>query len=217
MTDRRGRLILVLLVGLAWGCGDDDVIGPEPDPYLPLTSPENILHNLEASWERRDILRYAELLDPEFRFYFQQLDVPPGLPLAYWNRDEDSTGTGALLASPEVKEIHVDLGPFTVEDAGRVDYPGARRVRLTQARLEVALANDITLVVEGDTQDMIFRRGSAAAGSDSTRWYLLEWSDIPGGGGFKRQPAAAEPAAGLAARSPLVESNSWGRIKALFR
>jgi hypothetical protein len=174
--------VLVMLAGFAWGCGEDST-GPyfvDDGPYLPQTSPENVLHNWQTSYERREIEQYATLLDPQYSFKFQTPDIPEDLPRDYWNRDEDSTMVTALFDNPDVVRISLDLGAFTVEDAGRADVPGARRVRLTHATLEVELSSDTTLVAQGDILDMNFRRGAAAAGTDSTKWYIFEWQDLGG-------------------------------------
>jgi len=219
MTARRLWMIaaLVMLAGFAWGCGKDATCPNCRYPaYLPQTSPENVLHNLKESWEFREIDEYAKLLDPDFRFYFQQADIPPGLPRDYWNRDEDSTGTGALFnAATEVTDIRLDLGAFTVEDSVRVDQPDVKRIRLTHAKLEVDHVNGVTLLVLGDIQDMYFRKGNVAAGTDSTKWYLFEWWD-QSGGSLKPASGTSTNALGLAGSSPLVEPTTWGKIKSHF-
>ncbi len=181
----------------------------EPVEYLPPTSPENVVNNLQASYERKEIEAYAVLLDPQFIFRFQALDVPPGLDREYWNRDEDSTGTAALFSTNEVNSITLDPGVYESEDALRPDVPGAKRIRLTNVKLEVDQTNGVTLLVEGDIQDMYFRKGSVEAGTDSTKWYLFEWQDQPGAsaprGGVT--PLASDPSSG-------EQRVSWGRILA---
>jgi hypothetical protein len=212
-----------LLAVLAWGCDEGRIIIDPPPPlpkYLPQTSPENVVNNLMASYERREIDRYAALLDPTFIFKFQQADIPPDLPRDYWNRDEDSTGTGALFgATEEVSQIMLDLGAYASEDAGRIDEPGTKRIRLTHAKLEVDQYTEAVLLVQGDIQDMYFRRGSAAAGTDSTKWYLFEWHDLSGGDSRKPATATSGPAVDMKARALAgahVQPTTWGRIKQTF-
>ncbi len=155
--------------------------------------------------ERREIEQYAKLLDPDFRFYFQQADIPAGLPREYWNRDEDSTGTGALFDATEVSGINLDLGAFTVEDSVRVEDPGVKRIRLTHVKLEVELISGTTLLVQGDIQDMYFRKGRVEAGTDSTKWYLFEWQDLRGGGGSP----GGEPRVGSDRIAAAAQRASW--------
>ena len=188
-----------------------DVKDPEPPiDYKDQTSPENVVNNLAASYERREIEPYAVLLDPQFIFRFQTKDVPVGLERDYWNRDEDSTGTAALFnATTEVSKISLELGAYSSVDAGRVDMPGAKRIRLTNVKLEVEQFNGTTFVVQGDIQDMYFRRGRVEVGTDSTKWYLAEWQDQTGGGAPSRglTPLASDPAGG-------AQDASWGQILA---
>ncbi len=220
---KRANLVLVaaaLLAVLAWGCGEDPTCVDCCDDcwsvYLPQTSPEYVLENLAASYERHEIEEYAKLLDPTFIFKFQQADIPPGLLREYWNRDEDSTGTGALFNTDEVSSIHVDLGAFTVVDDDRLAEPGAKRIRLTHVKLEVEQVNGVTLLVQGDIQDMYFRKGRVEAGTDSTKWYLFEWSDLRGEGSLKPANQASGHALDLARSSPLIEPATWGKIKSMF-
>jgi hypothetical protein len=187
------------------GCGDDDGAKPE-DPYLPLTSPENLVENLRRSWEARDLEGYARLLAPEFRFYFQEDDVPPGLPASYWGLTEDTTGTGGLFATPEVLDIRV---AFTIHDAVPATGPGlpagAMLVRTHPAQLEVDLDAGVSLIVTGDLEDFTCRPGDSGLGEDPGRWFILRWEDKPGGSG------------GDVALDTAIEPLSWTRIKQMFR
>ena len=179
--------------------------------YLPQTSPENVVNNLQASYQRKEIEEYAKLLDPTFIFKFQQADIPPDLPRDYWTRDEDSTGTDALFTTDEVSTISLDPGAYSSVDAGRLDEPGAKQIRLTHVKLEVEQVNGVTLLVQGDIQDMYFRKGSVEAGTDSTKWYLFEWQDLSGGNAPRPgvTPVASDPAGG-------AQDANWGQILADF-
>jgi hypothetical protein len=206
--------LAVVAVFVFKGC----IFSPDPKPpvppreYLPQTSPENVVNNLATSYERREIEQYAKLLDPTFIFKFQTPDIPEDLPRDYWNRDEDSTGTGALFDALIVSSIALDLGAYSSEDAGRPDLPGGKRIRLTHVKLTVDQSNGLTYVVDGSIQDMYFRKGSVEAGTDSTFWYLVEWQDLAGGGGAPSRgltPLASDPAGGQ-------QNANWGQILADF-
>jgi hypothetical protein len=215
---KRANLVVVaatLLAVLAWGCGEDATCPNCRYPaYLPQTSPENVLHNLKESWEFREIEPYAALLAPDFRFYFRQDDVPPDLPRDYWNRDEDSTGTGTLFnATTAVDTISVNLGTFTVEDSVRVDQPDVKRIRLTHSMLKVEQRNGMTWMVDDVIEEFYFRKGRSEEGTDPTRWYIFEWHEFPAGWGFKRTSGASD----LDESSQLVWTGSWGLFKQLYR
>jgi len=186
------------------GCDNFNPVCPEclprpPSEYAQPTAPESLLVNLQASYRRREIDRYAGLLAPEFRFYFQPVDTMANGES--WNADQDSSGTEALFRTNQVSGIRIELiyGPSEVPTE-----PGfasdVRKIRINQVQLEVDQTDGTTLLVT-DLQDTYFRPGRAAAGEDTTRWYLLEWRDLPSAGA--RKPGA-------------VESTTWGSIKARF-
>jgi len=176
---------------------NDDTVSPPPPPDL--STPEAVVEQLQFAYGERDIEAYADLLAPEFQFYFQPIDVA-GLGVEYWNADQDSTGTGALFGTNQVSSILIDLtyGPPQVPTEVGFD-PDVRKIRLTGVQMEVNLINGTTLLVT-DTQDMYFRPGREANGESPDRWYLLEWRDLP--------PASAP--------KPQVAPITWGFIKAAF-
>jgi len=179
---------------------DDTCRGDFCPTYEPLTAPENLLDNLQESYKRREIQHYAELLAPEFRFYFQPLDA--ATHGEYWNRDQDSTGTDAFFRTNLVSTILIELvyGPSEVPTEAGFD-PDVRKIRINQVQLEVDQTDGTTLLVT-DLQDMYFRPGRAAAGEDTTRWYLLEWRDLPSAGAPKPRT---------------TRSTTWGSVKARYR
>ncbi len=210
---KRSLLTLVTMI-LMSGCGDDPA-KPDPSAYLDASSPENVLENLQTAYKLRESMPYADLLADDFRFYFDEgtRQQNGSLP-EYWERSEDAAQTGALFASDQVTDIRVDLRhgaaePVTV--AGRESW---LRIRVTDTFLEVDLKpqpgelEGLTLRVDGQQNDFYFRKGKSAAdtlsGSATAQFYhLVEWRDF----GVGRS----------AAPDVLIESTTWGRIKALYR
>jgi hypothetical protein len=190
-----------------FGCTKQPTCPPPPPEvsYKPLTSPENALYNLISSYRRREIEKYTEFLHKEFIFRFQDGDAPSGLGREFWTHDEDSTGTAALFNSLEVTDIFIDLTYRNAEPATEVDLVGTMKIRVTPMKLAVDDVTGTTYLAEGDIQDLFFERGEAA---DSTNWYLIEWRDLPGGGGIGK--AVAEPLI------PTVEKTTWGKLKQRF-
>src|SRR6185369_16495847 len=104
-----GVLIMVSMMGFAVGCDEDPVEpGPTPSPYASPTAPESLITNLQLSYRQREIKEYAKLLAPEFVFKFQPSDAND-IGTDFWTRDQDSTGTRALLTATLVSEIRVSL------------------------------------------------------------------------------------------------------------
>ena len=183
------------------GCDEEPPLGPPNLPeYEPLTSPENLIVNLQASYQRREIEEYAKLLAPEFRFQFQPVDQ--GLiGKEFWNRDEDSVGTRALLETPEVAVIRIDL-LYAGRDSTIDKTPPADsvRIRIHTTDLEIYQTNDFSWVVT-DQQDMFFRKGISASGENPAHWFMYEWHDLP---------SLSSP------RSTFKGLTTWGKLKSQY-
>jgi|GEM_PF-593124 len=199
----RALVLVLLMAGFFAGC-DDDVESPKPEPapYAAPTEPESLITNLQLSYRRREIKEYAKLLAPEYIFKFQPIDANDiGTPS--WTRDQDSTGTQALLTTPEVSEIRLSLIPgardLTVDATPPVD---SLKIRIITTDLQVDQTDGTTWVVT-DQQDFFFRQGKAANGEDPTHWFIYEWDDLP---------TLAAPQLLLGPAAP----TTWGKIKTKY-
>ena len=192
---------LVAFATLLVSC-DADVENPGPIrfPYASPTAPESLITNLQLSYRQREIKEYAKLLAPEFIFKFQPADANQ-IGTQFWTRDQDSTGTGALLTTPEVSEIRLNLvlgaRDGSIDASAPVD---SLKIRVIATDLQVD-QKDGTTWVATDQQDFFFRQGKAANGEDPTRWFIYEWDDLPTLG-----------APGLRAGG----GTTWGEIKTLY-
>ena len=193
----------ILAVLLCGGCSDDKCVQCPNTLYLEQTSPENVIHNLEVSYLERDIDQYIKLLAPEFIFKVQPVDV--AAYGEFFTRDQDSAGTEALFTSPLVSNIRILLTYGAAIDSIEAGFPpGTKKIRVQPTFLEVDETTGITWQVDGDIQDMFFRRGIAENGENSAYWFLIEWRDIPGGGTAPRA-GTLDPG-----------GTTWGRIKARY-
>jgi len=171
-------LVLVALAAL-FGCDDEESprIGNGSVYAIPI-APESLIVNLQHSYRRREIEEYAKLLAPEFKFYFQPVEQGT-IGKEYWNRNEESTGTRALLTTPEVSQIRLTLIPggrdSTIDHAPPAD---SVRIRILTTDLQVDQTNEITWVVT-DQQDMFFRRGHPLTERTLSHWFMYEWHDLP--------------------------------------
>ena len=202
----RSSILLLAVGALVWaGCDESFSPGPPPLPRGPdfraQTSPANVVGNLQVAYRLRGIDEYSKLLAPEFIFVFQPQDAQV-INTDFWTRDEDSTGTAALFNTELVSNITVELihGPAEAPIDTTLP-PGTKWIRIDQTLLEVDETSGITWLAT-DRQDMFFRRGNAAAGEDSTQWFLLEWCDLP---------AILPPTPSSGSRK-----TSWGRIKSQY-
>jgi hypothetical protein len=179
---RIARNVLLLGVAVLTGCifspkKEDPT--PVHDPYSQPTAPESLIANLQASYRNREIEHYAEILAPEFIFKFQPLDADDiGTP--FWTRDQDSTGTRALLTTTEVSDVRIGL-IYGARDTA-VNFPGtpldSLKIRIITTDLQVDQTDGTTWLVQ-DQQDMYFRKGIESNGENPDYWWLYEWDDLP--------------------------------------
>lgn len=178
--------VLALLAPLALG-----TTGCEKDPiedvavYLPQISEDNVLHNFQVAYRRRDIVKYSELLADDFQFWFDPA-TRDELGIQFWTRTEDSLKTELLFTSPEVTKIFIELKwpAKTVRPSNQLP---PRDVWTYYDILDVLLDVDFapagqevtTFRVEEQTQRFFFRRGkSPTPAADDTLVYIVEWRDF---------------------------------------
>jgi hypothetical protein len=198
-----GRLaFLLLFAGLLASCDADVEAPPAPHAsYASPTAPESLITNLQLSYRQREIKEYAKLLAPEFLFKFQPIDANV-IGTEFWTRDQDSTGTRALLTATLVSEIKISL-LYGARDT-TINFHGtpldSLKIRVINTDLQVDQTDGITWVIT-DQQDFFFRQGKTQNGEDPTHWFIYEWDDLP---------TAAAP--GLRAGG----GTTWGNLKNLY-
>jgi hypothetical protein len=153
--------------------------GSNTGVYAQPTAPESLINNLQVSYRRREIDRYAEILAPDFKFQFQPIDANT-IGTDFWTRDQDSTGTRALLKTTDVSEIRISL-TYQGRDT-TVNFPGTPldsvKIRIVTTDLQVDQTDGTTWVVS-DQQDMFFRKGLPENKENPNHWLLYGWNDLP--------------------------------------
>lgn len=214
MLRRSVWCLLFLAAAVSWaGClkgGPGKPLAPEV-VYLPRTSPENVLRNLETAWKNRDIEEYAKLFAEDFRFYFDEgTRQQNGTLPVFWNAVDESTQIAALFSSPLVTDIRIKLQFGPAKDAGEPGRPGWVYIDVLDTFLEVDLEPEagelegLTLRIDGQKQRFFFRKGRTPEDTESEIWYIVEWRD------FGNAQAPGRTSEGL-----LVEPTTWSRIKSL--
>jgi hypothetical protein len=210
----RAFLLGALLVALA-AC-EDDPTDPDlevmPPALQPLTSPENLVSNIEILYtdsvrtatERKT--EYEKLLAPPsgcdtcraFLFDFQPADEQSGTPDT-WGRDQEIEATTNIFRAQETGGIHeltltIQFLPAT-EIQDDPEKPGWKEVFATNVHLRLLTTpQDGFEVLGGQAQFQAYPHGG--------RWWLGEWIDLP-----RPEPRPPETA---------VETTSWGGIKASY-
>jgi hypothetical protein len=206
-------VLLLALLALIVGCSDDPTSPPpgETQSFLPLTTRNAVLNNLELGWTQRKADKIDELLDDNFIFFFNEGDVGGEIPES-WSRFEDLAATTALLESntnppsgvPVCREVRVDLVfdddlewtevPVPATAVGEVWYT-ATVPYLFQFEME----GDLTFVQNDAKAQFTVRQDEAA-------WRLVEWRDLG---------ESIRAAGDVSVAS--TEANTWGGVKALYR
>jgi hypothetical protein len=195
----------LLTLGYVVGCKETIIIDRfcsayDCSKYASLTAPESLLTNLQHSYNSRSLQHYMELLAPEYVFKFQPVDANEiGTPT--WTRDEDSTGTRALLTTTEISGIRISFtyGPrdSSVDLSPPVD---SLRIRILAPDLQIDETDGVTWVVLFSQQDFFFRKGLLENGEDPERWLIYEWDDLPA------FPSPSLPGTGT----------TWGKLKTMY-
>jgi hypothetical protein len=197
---------------------DDDPIKPKP----PFTGPrDNVLSNLQASWNDRNLSRYDQLLDADFIFYFSESDVTTGVVVSeYWSRAAEMSAATNIFdpnySSPvqePVQDIDLSLGypegdeewtQVTPEDP--VKYPGETWYqKIVTYNLTVQLPANFQFVGRNKQAQFTVR---AATEDASQIWQIVEWRDDVGES-LSRASRRGQVAA-------LVEETTWGRVKSVY-
>jgi hypothetical protein len=92
-APRRRRLAVatICLAAVLVGCTDKNApTWSLPSPFLPRTSPANLLHNLQSAYEKRNVAEYDSLLAEDFTFLpaAEERRWWPGLPET-WGHDTE--------------------------------------------------------------------------------------------------------------------------------
>lgn len=226
------------------GCGDDVEIYKPQNPFLPLTSPENVLHNLALSYNLRDCEHFEDLLCEDFIFVFNQYDVDkysghvPGE--GFWSCDDERTATCHMFDTswapedPVYKADNIELylqlsgslvptnfkgAPFgtlvgSVTLDLQIDAGGGALTLLVNSRPHFYFAPDHT---QTPTLWCIWRCEDAPFDYDSLSG--ISSSDGTGRAHGDRYQLPSEDSA-LQNNAPAVastEKTSWGLVKSIYR
>jgi hypothetical protein len=112
--------VLLAALVLMPACDDDPTTSPNvpsnKPAYLPLTSREAVLNNIEYAYNNRVIEVIDELLDANFIFYFAPGDAVGSIP-PEWGRPDELHVTRAMFESnnqpvpvgPQIRSLHFDV------------------------------------------------------------------------------------------------------------
>jgi hypothetical protein len=207
--------VLCAAVLFALACGDDttepkkcqDCEWPDPNTRA------NVLQTIELSYNKRNIQRYAAILDDDFIMYFASADVAAGKTPTQWGRQEEIDAARHMFdpayddpdqSSPRVlklfldvqwedgvvwQEVHPESAPEETWYAGTVYY-----------NIQLDVEPDNHLINSSGTKAQFTLRNAGT--NETPRWQVVEMRDLSN----VSVPAQSNGPLGL----------TWGQIKVMF-
>ena len=193
-------LFLVLSLAGCWNpfkphTGNGD--GTPTEELLPRSTPQNVLNNLRVIYGVMDnsvntpedahnlALKYRDLFDPQFRFYFIYGEEPAIAPEGWWGKNDEVAGFDTLMTKRAlgiVTEVQLSSwSPGAAVPDNRADpdppypllHPDWLWIHVTSVLLDVVQGPNV-LRVQNGLADFYF----APDATDSTKWVITEWRDI---------------------------------------
>ena len=184
-----GLLAIGFLAGCPWSPKPDHKIIHVESNYLPQTSPENVIANLQTAYGERKIDEYRKLFTDDFIFVFNPADpVDPNHPSPpQWGLVDELDVTENMFADELVTKIELSSYNFGVpERVDSVEYrPRAWKVRVDHTNLQVYTRKEdgtlLTLLVDGATEMFFFVEDPTKPSPVDGRptWYIFRWEDQP--------------------------------------
>jgi len=201
------RISTIALAVFLTGVFNSCILDPKEDPpptvidqkeaYRPLTSPENVMFNFQKAYRERNAVKYADLLDPDFIFFFSDGDVGGDPPIPeYWYYDDEINSTSNMfnpnwvdpdpdMPEPPISKITVTVFFSGVTWTSYVDadpkYSGEVWKRATMRYDYRIYAGDNIYEVGTDPQAEFTCRPvqvDDGAGGLKEEWRLMRWRDL---------------------------------------
>jgi hypothetical protein len=216
---RRFAPVLLLLVIAAvsgchgnWDCFcscDPDLCNPLKLPYVPPTSPENVIKNMAALYINLDVARYDSTLATGYVFRFQPTDITVGQPDSLIRAEEMNFAenlfiNGAGEGSPKATRIQLVLEIGSSGADNRIGHAGWKKY-VVQTQLTVTFTSRDWIKVNGPAW-LYFRQEPEGSG----RWRLAEWADQPVSSG-------SAPGRVFTMGAPAASGTTWGQLRKLYR
>ncbi|MEJ2720198.1 MAG: hypothetical protein P8181_03530 [bacterium] len=179
--------------------------------FADLSDKDDVLHNLEWSYNLRNLLQFNKLIDDDFVFFFSLADFSQGLTPEMWDRSAELAATSHLFdpSFPPDPVISIDLTlTYPPDDWTAVIPPGHPGETWYQKPVMynfVVQTASMTYMAVNTEMTVTIRFTDAVA--DST-WRMVTWFDETDLQGTARGDGPSG--------SPIVDAVTWGRLKALY-
>ena len=184
----RGSLVPLVFASICMllpACGDDNPTKPTPPP-APKDQKANVLTDLEAAYNQRNIQKYDARLDDNFTFYFYSGDVGGPIPPS-WDRATELFACSHMFDSHygghPITHIQLDLtfDPATLTwvavQPDPNQYPGETwYATAIYYQFHFEAAPDLIFENKPGTKARFTVRNAGT--DDAPRWRLVEMSDF---------------------------------------
>jgi hypothetical protein len=165
-----------------------DVPPPELKNFLPLTTKEAVLNNLELAYSKHNVTAYNQLLDDDFTFFLSPGDVGGNIP-EQWDRTEE------LRVATLLFDFTLEQPPYPTCFSIRMDlkfesgvqwvdvYPEAFPTETWQMttiyyEFDIKMKPDLTYIAVPGSQARLTVRNTGTEADPV--WKLVEWQDLAG-------------------------------------
>jgi hypothetical protein len=216
-------LMAAVLALMTASCGDDGGGGFKPEsPFRDLSSPENVLNNIAASFNERDYEKLLPIIHDEFRFYIWSRDIGviPGYmaPDGYMSREvfleaaHNMMVEGYIPCGPEpapelgIEEMDMILtlaGDLT--DSDLVDCPTGTQKAYVNLDFRVDTVGTIIYLVHSRPL-FYFAPDSSSGEPEGVTWQLWRVDDVEN----LNNPAYESSV------MPASVQRSWGAVLSIY-
>lgn len=172
---RLGSVVLAITITLAGaGCIFDPTPPGDTGEVREPTTPENVIYNLELSYDTRDIQLYKQCLSENFTFYFNPTDVGSDvngyvIPSS-WGYEDDWTSADNMFKN--AYEITMELPEGDVGEAGPNDTTyTAPNISIS---LLVMVDADNGFIANKGTLEFVFVKDP----DNPNYWVIKDWRDF---------------------------------------
>ncbi len=138
-----------------------------------------MLHNLEASYNQRNLAEYDKLIDENFTFFFSAEDFSSGRTPETWDRSTDVPATQRLLTDGLTIDLDLQIDTLEWTPVTPDSFPKETWfMTTTNYTFTMRFSADpaTTFITSGQPQAQFTVREVDVDGQK--RWRLVKWSDL---------------------------------------
>jgi hypothetical protein len=185
---RAGWVVAALAAAALGGCGADadgeKLILPPTPTYPALSTPQNVLLALAASYQNRDSLEYKTLYDPAYLGTSTDLNDPPGSQVSTFSMADEVAHIATLRRTTTIVQVVFDLGPqgsWTRLSSDDPSHPEWAQIQIAPGSFRVEIYDGQTLYEAQSINPVTFHFSPTVAAPADTTWRIVRWNEVGSG------------------------------------